>query len=62
MTSWKKEEVDMARLRQKREALRLGKLLSHTEAKNLQSDTNSPSGRVEEILYGRETNRDLRGI
>ena len=31
--AWKKEEVDAARHRQeKREATRLGKLLSHTEA------------------------------
>ena len=33
MTAWRKEEVDAARHRQeKREAARLGKLLSHTEA------------------------------
>ena len=33
MTAWKKKEVDAARHRQeKREATRLGKLLSHTEA------------------------------
>ena len=33
MTAWRKEEVDAARHRQdKREATRLGKLLSHTEA------------------------------
>ena len=62
MASWRKEAVDTARLRQKREASRLEKLLSHTEAKNLRSDTNSPSRRVEGILYGRETDRDLRGI
>ena len=30
MTSWRKEEVDTARLRQKREASRLGNLLSQT--------------------------------
>ena len=33
MAAWRKEEVDAARHRQeKREATRLGKLLSHTEA------------------------------
>ena len=33
MAAWRKEEVDAARLRQeKREATRLGKLLSYTEA------------------------------
>ena len=33
MASWRKEEVDAAEHRQKkREATRLGKLLSHTEA------------------------------
>ena len=33
MAAWRKEEVDAARHRQeKREAMRLGKLLSHTEA------------------------------
>ena len=33
MTAWRKEEVDTARHRQeKREATRLGNLLSHTEA------------------------------
>ena len=33
MAAWGKEEVDAARRRQKkREATRLGKLLSHTEA------------------------------
>ena len=33
MAAWRKEEVDAARSRQeKREAKRLGKLLSHTEA------------------------------
>ena len=33
MIAWKKEEVDAARHRQEqREATRLGKLLSHTEA------------------------------
>ena len=33
MTAWRKEEVDAARHRQgKREATRLGKFLSHTEA------------------------------
>ena len=33
MAAWKKEDVDAARHRQeKREATRLGKLLSHTEA------------------------------
>ena len=33
MTAWRKEEVDVARHRQgKREATRLGNLLSHTEA------------------------------
>ena len=33
MAAWRKEEVDAARYRQEmREATRLGKLLSHTEA------------------------------
>ena len=32
MAAWRKEEVDVARHRQKKEATRLGKLLSHTEA------------------------------
>ena len=33
MVAWRKEEVDASRQRQeKREAMRLGKLLSHTEA------------------------------
>ena len=33
MATWRKEEVDVARYRQeKREARRLGKWLSHTEA------------------------------
>ena len=33
ITTWRKQEVDAARHRQeKREATRLGKLLSHTEA------------------------------
>ena len=32
MAAWRKEEEDAARHRQKREATRLGKLLSHTEA------------------------------
>ena len=33
MAAWRKEEIDAARHRQeKREAVRLGKLLSHTEA------------------------------
>ena len=35
MAAWSKEEVDAARYREeKREATRLGKLLSHTEALN----------------------------
>ena len=57
----RKEEVDAARHRQKkREATRQGKMLSSTEAWNLRSDTNWPSRRTEGILYGRETDRDLR--
>ena len=33
MAAWRKEEVDAARYRQEKiEAMRLGKLLSHTEA------------------------------
>ena len=31
MAAWRKQEVDAARHRQKREATSLGKLLSHTE-------------------------------
>ena len=35
MAAWRKEEVDAARHREdKREATRLGKLSSHTEAQN----------------------------
>ena len=34
MGVWRKEEVDAARHRQKRESSSLGKLLSHTEALN----------------------------
>ena len=35
MAAWRKQEVDAARYRkEKREAMRLGKLLSHTEASN----------------------------
>ena len=59
MVAWRKEEVDAARHRQeRREATRLGKLLSHTEAQNFAkryrlawstSRTNS--------LYGRATDR-----
>ena len=40
MAAWREEEEDAVRHRQeKRETTRLGKLLSHTEARNLQSDT-----------------------
>ena len=50
MAAWRKEEVDVARHHQeKREATRLGKLLSHTEA-FLRSDTHWPTRRVEGIL------------
>ena len=39
MAAWRKEEVDAARHRQeKREATRLGKLLSHTEAYNFEKE------------------------
>ena len=63
MPAWRKEEVDATRHRQeKREATRLGKLVSYREAYNLRRDTNRPinSRRAEETLYGRETDRDLR--
>ena len=60
MTAWRKQEVDAARHRkEKGEATRLGKLISHTGALNLRSDTNWPSRRDERIMYGLETNRDL---
>ena len=40
MATWRKEEVDAARLRQEsREATRLERLVSYTEAQNLRSDT-----------------------
>ena len=61
MTAWRKEEVDAARYcLEKREATRLEKFLSYTEAQNLRSNTNWPSRRVEGILYGCETDRDPR--
>ena len=63
MAAWGEKEVDAASHRQeKRRATRLGKLLSHTEGKGriMRSDTLWPSRRAEGILYGRETNRDLR--
>ena len=61
MAAWRKEEVDAARHRQeKREATKLGKLVSYTEAWNLRSETNWPSRRAEGTLYERETDRDLR--
>ena len=51
MSAWKEEEEDAARHRQEKiEATRLGKLLSHTEALNLRSDTHWPSRRVVGIL------------
>ena len=51
MAAWREEEEDAARHRQeKREATRLGKLLSHTEAWNLRNDTHRPSRRVVGIL------------
>ena len=61
MATSRKEKKDAARHRQeKREAARLRKLISHTEVQNLRSVTNWPSRRAEGMLYGRETNRDLR--
>ena len=52
MAAWRKEEVDAARHRQeKREATRLGKLISHTRKNRvLRNDTHWPSRRVEGIL------------
>ena len=52
MAAWRKEEVDAARHRQeKREATRLGNLLSQTgECRVLRSHTHWPSRRAEEIL------------
>ena len=49
MAAWRKEEVDAARHRQeKREATRLGNLLSQTGA--LRSHTHWPNRRAEDIL------------
>ena len=51
MAAWREEEEDAARHRQeKREATRLGKLLSHTKRRVLRSDTHWPSRRVVGIL------------
>ena len=56
MAAWRKEEVDAARHRQeKREATRLGKLLSHTEAENIAKRHQLASSTSRESLYGRET-------
>ena len=59
MAAWRKEEVDAARHRQeKREATRLEKLLSHTEAWKFREAT--PIDLVDEpkkSFYGRETER-----
>ena len=61
MAAWRKEEVDAARHHQeKREATRLGKLLSHTEAQNLRRGANWPRRRAEGVLYGCRTDRDQR--
>ena len=61
MATWKKEEVDAARHRQeKREATRLGNLLSQTGVEFCEA---TPIGLVDEpkvSVYGRETDRDLR--
>ena len=58
MAALRKKEEDVARRHQEKRS-KLEKILSYTEAENLRSDTNWPSGRVEGILYVHETDRDL---
>ena len=61
MAAWRKEEVDAARHRQrKREARDWESCYRTPKRRILTSDTHWPSRRVERILYGRETDRDLR--
>ena len=56
-----KKEVDAARRRhEKREATRLGKLASHTEASNFAKRHLGLADESKESLCGRETDRDLR--
>ena len=58
MAAWRNEEVDAAKHRQEKgEATILG---ISRKRRILRSDTHWPSRRVEGILYGRETDRDLR--
>ena len=63
MTAWRKGKVDVARHHQeKREATRLGKLLSHTQA-SVEFYEATPIALADESKYSlnrRETNRDLR--
>ena len=60
MVAWRKKQIDAARHRErKRDATKLGKLLSFNEAQNLRSDVGWSYRRTEKNLYGRETNRDL---
>ena len=60
MAAWRKQEMGAARYRQERERQRDWKSCYHTQKQRriLQSDT--PIRRVEVILYGRETDQDLR--
>ena len=63
MVAWRKEEVDAARHRQeKREATRLGKLLSHAHGsvEFCEATSIGLADESKESLYGRETGRDLR--
>ena len=61
MAAWRNEEVDAAKYRQdKRVATRLGSCYRAQKRRILRSDTHWPSRRVERILYGCETDRDLR--
>ena len=50
MVAWRKEEVDAARHRQKREATKLESYYRIRKRKVLRSDTRWPNGRVEGIL------------
>ena len=63
MAAWREEEVDAARHRQeKREATRLGNLLSQTGVYNFAKPNPLVLCLVDEpkvSLYGRETDRDL---
>ena len=61
MAAWRKGEVDAARYRQeKREATRLGNLLSHTEVEFCESTPFDLVDEPKESLYGSESDRDLR--